>query len=582
MNDLSYYKGRLYLYYGVTPAIMLFWPYVAVTGHYLFHRQAVLIFCTVGFLASVGLLGALWRRYFPEVRVAVVAACALALGLATGVPEQLSQPDFYEVAQSCGYMLMILALGAIWRALHESGGKKCRWLAAASVAYGLAVGARPSLLFGAVILVVPVVQAWCERRQNWALLVAAVTPILLIGLGLMLYNARRFDNPFEFGVHYQVNWHQPGTSQKFSLHYLWINLRIYFLEPVRWSAPFPFVHETAVTHLPPGHDPVGRPFGILPNIPLAWLALAVPLAWRSQSGPAASILRWFVTAVTLLFGICALTLLFFQNTSFRYELDFLPALLLLAVVGIFGLEHALAGRLVQLRAARWGWGLLLGFSVVFNLLASVEHYAEVYNIRGLDLAYMGRVPEAIAQFERALQIKPDYAEAHYNLGITLGRTGKLSEAIAQFERALQIKPDYAEAHYNLGIALGRTGKLSEAIAQFEQALQIKPDYADVQNKLAWLLATCSDLSNPSRAVTLAERACQLTTNRAAANLDTLAASYAATGRFDDAVATARQAIELARADGQTQLVSEVESRLGLYRNGHAYRESVGAAPPQNP
>src|ERR1039458_3479264 len=32
MNDLSYYKGRLYLYYGVTPAIMLFWPYVAVTG----------------------------------------------------------------------------------------------------------------------------------------------------------------------------------------------------------------------------------------------------------------------------------------------------------------------------------------------------------------------------------------------------------------------------------------------------------------------------------------------------------------------------------------------------------------------
>jgi tetratricopeptide (TPR) repeat protein len=411
---------------------------------------------------------------------------------------------------------------------------------------------------------------------------AAVAPILLIGLGLMLYNVLRFDNPFEFGVHYQVNWHRPGTQQKFSLHYLWINLRIYFLEPARWSAPFPFVHEFTVAGVPPGHDPVGRAFGVLTNVPLAWLALAVPLAWRSQSGPAALILRWFVTAVALLFGICALTLVFFQNTSFRYELDFLPALLLLAAVGIFGLERALAGRLVQLRAARWGWGLLLGFSVVFNLLASVEHYAEVHNIRGLDLAYVGRVTEAIAQFERALQIKPDYAEAHYNLGIALGRTGRLSEAIAQFEQALQIKPDYAEAHYNLGIALGRTGRLSEAIAQFEQALRIKPDYTDVQNKLAWLLATCSDLSNPSRAVTLAERACQLTTNRAAANLDTLAASYAATGRFDDAVATARQAIELGRADGQTQLVSEIESRLDLYRNGHVYRESVGATPPQDP
>src|SRR5438552_18956852 len=43
LNDLSYYKGRLYLYFGVTPALILFWPYLVVTGHYLFHRQAVLI-----------------------------------------------------------------------------------------------------------------------------------------------------------------------------------------------------------------------------------------------------------------------------------------------------------------------------------------------------------------------------------------------------------------------------------------------------------------------------------------------------------------------------------------------------------
>ena len=91
LHDLSYYKGRLYLYFGVTPALILFWPFVALTGHYLFHRQAVTIFCAIGFLASVGLLRALWRRYFAEVSVGVVAACALALGLATGVPVLLSR-----------------------------------------------------------------------------------------------------------------------------------------------------------------------------------------------------------------------------------------------------------------------------------------------------------------------------------------------------------------------------------------------------------------------------------------------------------------------------------------------------------
>ena len=165
MHDLSYYKGKLYLYFGVTPALILFWPFVALTGHYLFHRQAVTIFCAIGFLASVGLLRALWRRYFAEVSVGVVAACALALGLATGVPVLLSRSDVYEVAISCGYMLTMLALAAIWCALHEPE-RRCRWLAAASVAYGLAVGARPTLLFGAVILLVPVVQAWRERRHD--------------------------------------------------------------------------------------------------------------------------------------------------------------------------------------------------------------------------------------------------------------------------------------------------------------------------------------------------------------------------------------------------------------------------------
>ena len=84
LHDLSYYKGRLYLYHGVTPALILFWPFAALTGRYLLHRQAVAIFCAVGFLASTGLLYALWRRYFAEVSAVVVTACAVALGLATG------------------------------------------------------------------------------------------------------------------------------------------------------------------------------------------------------------------------------------------------------------------------------------------------------------------------------------------------------------------------------------------------------------------------------------------------------------------------------------------------------------------
>jgi hypothetical protein len=61
----------------------------------------------------VGLLCALWRRYFAEVNVVVVAAGALAMGLVTCVPFLLARCDVYEVAISCGYAFTMLALACI-------------------------------------------------------------------------------------------------------------------------------------------------------------------------------------------------------------------------------------------------------------------------------------------------------------------------------------------------------------------------------------------------------------------------------------------------------------------------------------
>jgi tetratricopeptide (TPR) repeat protein len=478
MSDLSYYKGRLYLYFGVTPALILFWPFVALTGHYLVNRLAVTIFCGVGFLASVGLLCAVWRRYFSEVSVWVVSACALALGLATGVPALLPPSDIYQVVISCGYMLTMLALGAVWCALHDKE-RTCRWLMAASVAYGLAVGARPNLLFGAVILLTPVVQARRERQRVWPVLAAATIPITLIGLGLMLYNVLRFDNPFEFGAHYQLGWQRWVTQPLFSLRYLWFNFLVNFLEPARWNARFPFVHEATVPPLPSGYTVVQDPFGVLTNIPLVWLALAVPLAWRERSGQERGVLRLFVAATALLFGMCALTIEFYYSAAGRYEADFLPALVLLAVVGILGFERALAtpgawlaDQPIWRRLVRWGWGLLLGFSVVFNVLVSVKDYAYAGCSVGTMLTLNGRLPEAIRVFENALRIEPDYAEGHHNLGNALWKAGNRPEAIREDEYALRLNPDYADAHVTLGAALVVLGKPEDAIRHFEEALRI--------------------------------------------------------------------------------------------------------------
>ncbi len=99
----------------------------------------------------------------------------------------------------------------------------------------------------------------------------------------MLYNALRFDSPFEFGQRYQLGAVQQVTLQFFNLHYLWFNLLVNFLEPARWTAHFPFVYQAAAPPLPSGYFGVQDPFGVLTNIPLVWLALAAPLAWRARS-----------------------------------------------------------------------------------------------------------------------------------------------------------------------------------------------------------------------------------------------------------------------------------------------------------
>jgi tetratricopeptide (TPR) repeat protein len=234
----------------------------------------------------------------------------------------------------------------------------------------------------------------------------------------------------------------------------------------------------------------------------------------------------------------------------------------------------------------------IAFAQTGKIADAIAHYQQALQIRpdfveahfslATALQQTGKLDEAVAHYEQVVHLQPDYAEARNNLGVVLVRLGRVSEAVEHFEQVLRSNPDDAEVHYNLGVLLVRLGKVPEAIVHYEQALRIRPDDPKFQNNLAWLLATTPDVGDPGRAVTLAERACTLTNNRAPTYLDTLAAAYAAAGRFDAAVGTAQQAIQLADATGQTRLASRIKLRLELYRADHAYYAPRNLTGSRNP
>jgi tetratricopeptide (TPR) repeat protein len=92
------------------------------------------------------------------------------------------------------------------------------------------------------------------------------------------------------------------------------------------------------------------------------------------------------------------------------------------------------------------------------------------NNLGNALAETGRLPEALVQFQAALQLVPGYDQPHFNLGNTLVKLGRPAEAIPHFQAALVVRPNDASFRYALGTALKKTGHPAEARQEFNSAL----------------------------------------------------------------------------------------------------------------
>jgi cytochrome c-type biogenesis protein CcmH/NrfG len=166
--------------------------------------------------------------------------------------------------------------------------------------------------------------------------------------------------------------------------------------------------------------------------------------------------------------------------------------------------------------------------------------------------------------------------AHASLADLLLRQGRVHEAISHCEEALRIQPEDADAQNNLGLAFLQIGDERDAVVHLSKCLEIDPRHMNAAANLAWLLATSPDAStrDGTRAVELAEDVARRAGTPNVIVLPTLAAAYAETGRFSEAIDVAQNALQLARAQQNEALAKNLAFNIASYRVHQPLRDET--------
>lgn len=369
-HDVTYYRGRYYLYFGPVPALVLLVPWKVLTGASLPQNLAVVGFAWATAAMAVLLLREMRRRWFPATPGWVVLLLALGLVFGSLLPVLLRRPLFYELAISSA---CFFGLTALWLLLKASAGDRYRWvaLAGAGLCLGLAVGSRPNCLFGAAAAIGLCLWQW-RREAPFRRAAALLLPFAACGLALMGYNYARFGSVMELGTSYMFLGTSHDGVPALSLRYVPINLYNYLAAAARFSVYFPFVEAPVPAPFPPPPDYSWHEhvYGIAVTLPLLWA-----LGWVGWGlRPAAAIRPWQPWArIATGFAIAnAAFLLLMMGALNRYLLDFVPVLMVLACVGVLHIESATVVAWHR-RLLRAGWIAALLATILFNVFASFAH-----------------------------------------------------------------------------------------------------------------------------------------------------------------------------------------------------------------
>ena len=187
--------------------------------------------------------------------------------------------------------------------------------------------------------------------------------------------------------------------------------------------------------------------------------------------------------------------------------------------------------------------------------------ANAYYNRGNAKADLGQHFAAISDYDKAIQLKPDEADAYVNRGNAKADLGQHFAAISDYDKAIQLKPDEADAYVNRGNAKADLGQHFAAISDYDKAIQLKPDYAS-----AYIVRGIAkaDLGQHSAAISDYDKAIQLKPDYASAYI-VRGIAKADLGQHSAAISDYDKAIQLKPDEADAYINRGIaKKRLGQY------------------
>jgi tetratricopeptide (TPR) repeat protein len=170
-------------------------------------------------------------------------------------------------------------------------------------------------------------------------------------------------------------------------------------------------------------------------------------------------------------------------------------------------------------------------------------------------ARAGQFDKAEKRYRSAIAANPNMADSHYNFGVLMAMQEKYTEAAAAFQRSIELNPFNAEAHYNFAAIIEGSGRLDEAARHFRQAIQNKPDHRLAHFHLGRILVNQDKLIE---AIEHFQKTLTPTDDQTPMFTYALGATYSRAGDNAKAIQFLREALKGATGMKQTQLAASIE------------------------